>query len=73
MARRNPRPCRDSDCLADGIEHIPDVVQRIYRDVDLRLHVGAGRSVLAHLIHMVETGRAAADGPLTTDSRYRPA
>ena len=37
------------------------VKQAGFRDVDKRLHPAAARSVLAHLIHMAETGRVRVD------------
>ena len=39
--------------LEDGIETIPEIVARLYADVDSRLHPAAARSVLAHLIQMI--------------------
>jgi glyoxylase-like metal-dependent hydrolase (beta-lactamase superfamily II) len=56
--------------LADGVETIPDLVARMYVDVDPRLHRAAGRSVLSHLIHMVETDRATSDRAPEVDSRF---
>ncbi|HEY3636780.1 MAG TPA: MBL fold metallo-hydrolase, partial [Rhizomicrobium sp.] len=56
-------------CLQDGISAIPDIVARLYTDVDKRLHPAAGMSVLAHLIQLVQQGRVIADptpGPLAT-------
>ena len=58
-------------CLAGGISHIPDMVARMYADIDKRLHHAAGRSVLAHLIHMVETGRVVSDGKPAAETTYR--
>jgi len=55
-------------CIADGIDTIPEMVARIYADVDKRLHPAAARSVEAHLIQLVGEGRAVKDG-----ARYRPA
>jgi glyoxylase-like metal-dependent hydrolase (beta-lactamase superfamily II) len=50
-------------CLDDGIDTIPAMVARMYADVDKRLHIAAGRSVLAHLIQLENEGRvASADG-----------
>ena len=50
---------------------IPEMVRRIYTDVDPNLHRAAGRSVLSHLLYMVEDGRAACgDDPPGPDSRY---
>ncbi len=50
---------------------IPEMVKVIYKDVDKRLHVPAAHSVLAHMIQLVEEGRAIADGPLTLATHYR--
>lgn len=58
-------------CLDQGIERIPDMVKNLYAEVDPRLHGAAGRSVLAHLIHLVETGQVEADGPPDTAARFR--
>ena len=44
-------------CLRDGIETIPEMVARMYADTDKRLYPAAARSVLAHLIQMVNEGR----------------
>ena len=43
----------------------------MYRHLPAAMHRAAARAVLAHLEHMVETGRAATDGPATADSSYR--
>ena len=51
-------------------EGVPEMVARMYAHLPERMHWAAGRSVLAHLEHMVETGRVAADGPITTEARY---
>ena len=59
--------------LGEGIDTIEDMVPRMYRDVPRELHRAAARSVFAHLIHMVETGRAAHEGALAVDARYRAA
>jgi glyoxylase-like metal-dependent hydrolase (beta-lactamase superfamily II) len=39
-------------CLGNGISTIPDIVARLYADVDRRLHPAAARSVLAHLMQL---------------------
>jgi glyoxylase-like metal-dependent hydrolase (beta-lactamase superfamily II) len=56
--------------LQAGDTKIPAMVEVIYRDVDKRLHPAACHSVLAHMIHLVETGRARADGPFTLATDY---
>jgi glyoxylase-like metal-dependent hydrolase (beta-lactamase superfamily II) len=57
-------------CLRHGIAAIPEMVARIYADVDRRLHPAAARSVLAHLIQMQQEGRVAVDGA-GAEARYR--
>jgi len=58
-------------CLKNDIGQIPDMVEVIYANVPQRLHRAAGRSVYAHLIHMVKTNRVACDGQPTPESHYR--
>jgi glyoxylase-like metal-dependent hydrolase (beta-lactamase superfamily II) len=43
--------------IADGLATIPQMVARMYADVDVRLHPAASRSVLAHLIKLEQEGR----------------
>ena len=59
--------------LQAGDTLIQDMVKVIYKDVDVRLHAPAAHSVLAHMIHLVEAGRAVADGPFALATEYRPA
>jgi len=44
-------------CIRDGVSTIPEMVARMYADVDKRLHPAASRSVLAHLIQLEREGR----------------
>jgi len=73
IAHRRGREAQIAACLEAGVAEIPAMVTRMYTDVPEHLHKAAARSVLAHLIHMVESGRAATDGPPRSDSRYRKA
>ena len=57
-------------CLDGGIHTIPEIVQRLYKHLPTKMHGAAARSVLAHLEHMVETGRASCEGPPTETTRY---
>ncbi len=57
--------------LALGRGHVGEMVAAMYAEVDPRLHSAAARSVLAHLIHLVRTGRATTDGEPGPDSAYR--
>jgi glyoxylase-like metal-dependent hydrolase (beta-lactamase superfamily II) len=59
--------------LGEGIETIQGMVPLMYKDVDPRLHSAAVRSVFAHMIHMVDTGRVAHEAELAVDARYRVA
>ncbi len=73
IAHREEREEQIADCMARGIVQIPDMVAEMYKPLDPRLVPAARRSVFAHMIHMVETDRAACDGTPAEDSRYRPA
>lgn len=44
-------------CIKEGVATIPEMVARMYADVDKRLHPAASRSVLAHLIQLTDEGR----------------
>ena len=60
-------------CLERGLESIPEMVKDMYRHLPETMHPAAARAVLAHMEHMVETGRAECEGPATAEARYRPA
>jgi glyoxylase-like metal-dependent hydrolase (beta-lactamase superfamily II) len=49
-------------CIRDGLSTIPEMVARMYADVDKRLHPAASRSVLAHLIQLESEGRVRVEG-----------
>ncbi|GIT91746.1 MBL fold hydrolase [Jannaschia pagri] len=59
---RAHRLMREADILG-ALRHprrVSDLVHEIYTDTPRALHAAAGRNVLAHLIHLWETGRVAA-------------
>ena len=56
-AHREQRTQQALEALAAGLETIPAMVEKIYADVDRRLHPAAARSLLAHLDALVEQGR----------------
>jgi glyoxylase-like metal-dependent hydrolase (beta-lactamase superfamily II) len=58
------------EALSEGLTEIGDIVARLYADIDKRLHPAAAHSVLAHLIHMEETGRVSCSGGRTLKGRY---
>ena len=60
--------------LAGGAATIPDMVSKLYADVDPRLHKAAGRSVLAHLTALISSGRVSTADAVPTQGmavRYR--
>ena len=71
LEHRRDRERQITACLKQGIDQIPAMVKVMYADVNPGLHPAAARSVLAHLIHMVDTGRAACDGEPRLKSSYR--
>ena len=70
IEHRNERERQIAQALGRGVETIADLVETIYTHVPDALHGAAARSVLAHLIHMVETGRAECSGPLEEGGRF---
>ncbi|MEZ5938275.1 MAG: MBL fold metallo-hydrolase [Hyphomonadaceae bacterium] len=70
IAHRKAREAAIMGRLEAGDTRIRDMVKVIYQDVDSRLHPAACHSVLAHVIHLVETGRVRADGPMDVNSEY---
>lgn len=71
IGHREHREQQILDCLKAGPMTIPAMVEVMYADVAQSLHGAAARSVLAHIIHMVDTGRVACDGAPEPDSLYR--
>jgi glyoxylase-like metal-dependent hydrolase (beta-lactamase superfamily II) len=71
VAHRRARESAILARLAAGDALIFDMVKVIYKDVDVRLHPAAARSVLAHMIYLVEAGQVVAEGPLELSTRYR--
>ena len=45
------------NALSGGLTDIMDIVKKLYTDIDPRLYPAAAHSVLAHLVHMRESGR----------------
>jgi len=62
LAHRIDRENQVLAAIKDGLNTIPMMVQRIYAEVDPRLHPAAARSVEAHLIKLQSEGRIAANG-----------
>ena len=70
IAHRGQRERQIVDSLERGRTTIPEMVEVMYREVPKHLHPAAARSVLAHLVHMVESGRVICDGPPREDATY---
>ena len=70
IAHRRQREEQIATCLREGRNTIPEMVEAMYVGLDPRLIGGARRSVQSHLIHMIETGRAACAGKPEIDAVY---
>lgn len=71
IAHRENREAQILACVGKGIATIPEMVEIMYAAVDRSLHPAARQSVLAHVIHMVETRRLACDGPPAQGTTFR--
>jgi len=69
LDHRAEREAQIITCLRENVQRIPDIVARLYADVDKRLHPAAARSVLAHLIELEDEGRVTRDGDIFRTSR----
>lgn len=67
IEHRQAREAQIMNCLKAGPQTIPQMVGAMYADIPQYLHPAAARSVLAHLIHMVEDGRVQVDGDGAAD------
>lgn len=70
IAHRKGREAAIVERIKAGDTLIPEMVKVIYADVDKKLHPAACHSVLAHVIHLVETGVVKAGGPLNVQTDY---
>ena len=71
IAHRKKREEDIKSCLHAGMTKIPDIVEQLYKSTDPKLYGAAGRSVLAHLIHMVETGRVLCEDTPSVHSSFQ--
>jgi glyoxylase-like metal-dependent hydrolase (beta-lactamase superfamily II) len=62
VEHREQRERQIAACLAQGVRTIPEMVKSMYKDVPEYLHSAAARSVFAHLLHMLGSGRARSVG-----------
>lgn len=73
LAHRQARQGQLLDALAFGPSTIPQLVERIYQDVDRRLWPAAARQVLAYLIMLEATGQVRAAEVLPTEAARQDA
>jgi glyoxylase-like metal-dependent hydrolase (beta-lactamase superfamily II) len=71
IAHRQERAAAILERIAQGDDTIPAIVDRVYLGLDPRLKGAAARSVLAHLVELVELGQVESDGAPALDARYR--
>ena len=71
ITHRRERERQILDRLAAGDQRIVEMVPRLYAAVDERLWPAAARSVEAHMIELVKTGRVTGDGAAGLERTYR--
>jgi glyoxylase-like metal-dependent hydrolase (beta-lactamase superfamily II) len=71
IAHRREREAGVIDCLRAGIGNVDAMVERLYVGLNPNLKRAAGRSMLAHLVDLIERGIVACDGAPTTQATYR--
>jgi glyoxylase-like metal-dependent hydrolase (beta-lactamase superfamily II) len=71
ITHRHEREQQILRCLEQGAARIPEMVPRMYQGTPAILHPAAARSVLAHVLHMLERGVITSEGPPGIDARYR--
>ena len=70
IGHRRQREHQIIKMLSQGHTQIMDIVQKLYKDVDPRLHIAASRSVFSHLIMLVEDGSVTTTSPLRIENRF---
>lgn len=73
IAHREAREAAILDALRHGERTIEAIVARVYAGTPVHLHAAASRSVLAHLLQLVEEGRAHADPAPSEHATYTQA
>lgn len=69
-AHRLDREAQILAALEGGAETIPEIVRRLYAEVDPRLWPAAGLSVFAHLIKLAAEAKVTAQADVALDGRY---
>jgi hypothetical protein len=72
VEHRQERERQIVECLERGIDRIPAMVPIMYAGLPAFLHLAAARSVLAHVLHMLERGIVHCESEQPAlDARYR--
>jgi glyoxylase-like metal-dependent hydrolase (beta-lactamase superfamily II) len=71
IAHRREREAGIVDCLKAGSETVDAMVERLYVGLNPALRRAAGRSVLAHLIDLIDRDIVATEEAPTVTARYR--
>jgi glyoxylase-like metal-dependent hydrolase (beta-lactamase superfamily II) len=72
IEHRQERERQIVECLERGIDRIPEMVPIMYAGLPAFLHLAAARSVLAHVLHMLERGIVHCESEQPAlDARYR--
>jgi glyoxylase-like metal-dependent hydrolase (beta-lactamase superfamily II) len=71
LDHRLKREAQILEQLRAGRITIREMVPVMYADVDKKLHPAACHSVLAHMVHLVNSGRVACSGAACIDSLYK--
>jgi hypothetical protein len=64
VAHREVREQQIVDAVRRGLSTIPEMVTELYAAVSVELHKPAARSVLSHLVKLVDEGTIAFDSPV---------
>jgi len=72
LAHRRLRETSIVEAVSDGVETIPELVSKLYRGLDPRLHGAAALSVFAHLEDLVSRNMVRADQPLSLNAHFYP-
>tara|TARA_Y100001970_G_scaffold294256_1_gene449260 strand:- start:50410 stop:51294 length:885 start_codon:yes stop_codon:yes gene_type:complete len=71
IKHRDQREIEILDSISSNMSNTSDIVDKLYINLDPRLHSAAQRSVLAHLIQLVEEGKVLADTDyINNDSNF---
>ena len=71
IKHREQREAAIEGALRSGTSKITDIVAEMYKDVPVNLHLAAARTVHAHLIHMIQSGRAISEGAPTDQAVFK--